>query len=219
MKRHQRSQSPVGAAGITILLLTLLTVGGQYLTVRQRAAELTATLQASFVPPQPRKKAEPFELALLPPPKADFQLTIETTQFLETQQLATIETESGEYADSPLPLLIDCELAEPPATSPRKTQPPAKPAAVVTKPPTLLHGPPPPYPAELRSSRRSGTVRVRIHISPAGKPEKIEILSSTHPAFATATREHILAHWRFSPARRGSEPIAASAIQTLYFSM
>lgn len=208
---------PAGAAAITILLLALLTVVGLYITERQPTVGQTASIQATFIAPQPRTTAEPFELTQLPPPNVPLQLTIEPKQHLETEQLTALEPESEEYADSPLPLLIDCGIAPPPATAHRTAATSANPTVTTITPPTLLHGSPPPYPTELRSSCRSGTVRVRIHISPAGKPDNIEILSSTHPAFAMATREHILAHWRFSPARKGNTAIASSAIQTLHF--
>ena len=215
IRRHE--PVPAGAAGITLLLLALFTAGGLYFTVKQSAAEPPAAIQATFVAPPPRKPAEPFKLTPLPPPQAPFQLTIEPTQLLETQQLTALEPEPTEDEDSPLPLLIDCEIAAPPIAPPRTAGTTKKVMATSTTPPVLQYGPPPPYPATLRSSHRSGTVRARIHISPAGKPEKVEILTSTHPDFATATREHILAHWRFAPARQGNTAIASSAIQTLHF--
>lgn len=214
-RRHE--PFPAGAAVITLLLLALFTAGGLYFTDRQAAAEPPAAIQAAFIAPPLRKPAEPFELTQLPPPQVPLQLTIEPTQLLETQQLAALEPEPTEYEDYPLPLLIDCEMTAPPIAPTRTAKSTKKEIAATTTPPVLQYGPPPPYPATLRSSHRSGTVRVRIHITPAGKPEHIEILASTHPGFASATREHILAHWRFAPARQGNTAIASSAIQTLHF--
>ena len=84
-------------------------------------------------------------------------------------------------------------------------------------PPRYESTPQPPYPAELQRQKLSGSVRVRIRINMQGKPTRIEIINSTHPAFAKSAQQTIMRSWRFAPAQEGNKPVEASVTTTVYF--
>ena len=70
-----------------------------------------------------------------------------------------------------------------------------------------LHNPPPGYPAAARRRGEEGQVTLRVHVLASGRAAEIEIAeSSSHPRLDRAARDAV-AHWRFEPARRGSQPV------------
>lgn len=72
-----------------------------------------------------------------------------------------------------------------------------------------LANPPPAYPAISRRMGEEGRVLLRVHVSADGKPEEVEVkTSSGSPRLDRAAREAV-SRWRFVPARRGDEKIAA----------
>jgi len=91
--------------------------------------------------------------------------------------------------------------------------------ALTYTPPQYAATPQPPYPKELLRRRVEGSVRARIHIDPQGKPLAVEIISSTHPAFAKAAKQTILSGWRFHPAHNGPSPVSATVVTTVRFVM
>ena len=65
----------------------------------------------------------------------------------------------------------------------------------------LVAAPRPPYPSAMRKRRITGSVGVRISVSPQGLPTAVDIIRpSGHSEFDTTTRSWILRHWRFQPA-------------------
>ena len=53
----------------------------------------------------------------------------------------------------------------------------------------------------MRKRRITGSVGVRISVSPQGLPTAVDITRpSGHSEFDTSTRSWILRHWRFQPA-------------------
>ncbi len=96
---------------------------------------------------------------------------------------------------------------------------PAPETALTYTPPQYAATPQPPYPKELLRRRIEGSVRVRIHIAPQGKPLAVEIISATHPAFAKAAKQTILSAWRFHPAHNGPSPVSATVVTTVRFVM
>jgi protein TonB len=72
-----------------------------------------------------------------------------------------------------------------------------------------LGNPKPDYPLEARRRRWQGDVVLRVSVSPAGRPEAIEMLSSSGHAVLDAAATTAVSSWRFDPATRGGAPVRA----------
>lgn len=228
-------QNPLGALAITACLLGGLAAAGYYVA-EWRIPESTGHIHAFFVSPD---TSAPQYSPLQPPPEPTLpapELAIASTLHLSPAEAPGILEDALELSEGELPLILPEDVA--PETSPtpapervKAPQPPARPAArpqprqqparqtqqATITPPRLLQAPHPTYPAALKASRRSGQVRVRIHIDAAGRPTAVDILSSSHQAFAESARQCILHKWRFAPATSSGKPIASSAVQTISF--
>jgi protein TonB len=82
-----------------------------------------------------------------------------------------------------------------------------------TIPPRPVSGkvgnPKPDYPLEARRRRWQGDVVLRVSVSPAGRAEAIEMLSSSGHAMLDAAATTAVSSWRFDPATRGGAPVRA----------
>lgn len=116
-------------------------------------------------------------------------------------------------------------LQEPAASPPVSTPPMAATAATSTVrhdspagfDADYLNNPAPVYPAAARRAGEQGRVLLLVKVSPQGQAEQVELrqgsgFSRLDEAAMTAVRQ-----WRFVPARRGDEPIAASVIVPITF--
>jgi protein TonB len=70
-----------------------------------------------------------------------------------------------------------------------------------------LRNPPPVYPAIAKRLRIQGTVLVRVLVSPAGLPKKIELAHTSGSPVLDEAALKAVREWAFVPARRGAEPI------------
>lgn len=228
MKNRRPQQNPCAALAITLCLLAAMACAGLHL-VEWRAPSNGSNLHGFFVPPPEKHPALPIACRV-PPQLTDPQPLAEGSAYLETQELAPIEPEEAPLlSETEPPLQLPTELAyspPPAAAKPAEPQPVAPrpiardtPTRLSSTPPKLLHAPHPDYPPTLRASRRSGSVQVRIHIDASGKPTAVDILNSSHPAFAEAARRCILGAWRFAPALSGGRAQASTALQTIRFSL
>jgi protein TonB len=94
--------------------------------------------------------------------------------------------------------------------------PPASVAAPEPAPLTMaifnadyLDNPAPSYPALSRRLHEEGRVLLRVLVNPAGRADEVQIQSSSgHARLDTAARETVRG-WKFVPAKRGAEPVAA----------
>lgn len=156
-----------------------------------------------------------------PPAPPELKLQTEALIALNESELPDyIIEDEFPVADSQSLLIIPAEiqkaetkLREQPHLADKQQQ------ATVFSPPIPSVTPHPPYPQMLRTGRRSGKVELRIHIDETGKPTKVEVLTATHPAFAAACRECILAKWLFVPAQQNHKPISSIAEQTIHFNI
>ena len=71
--------------------------------------------------------------------------------------------------------------------------------------PQLLVQRDPVYPVELFAGETSGSADMVFLIDPAGRPRRVEVKSTTHPAFGAAATAAIAA-WRFTPAKKAGKP-------------
>lgn len=80
-----------------------------------------------------------------------------------------------------------------------------------------LNNPRPEYPRIARRLGEQGQVLLSVFVDAAGRPEKVEIRSSSgHPRLDQAALEAVR-KWRFVPARRGDRPIGAWVLVPISF--
>jgi TonB family C-terminal domain len=107
----------------------------------------------------------------------------------------------------------------PPVAAPRST-PPDVPEAPITPPlfnVAYLNNPAPEYPPMARSRGEQGHVALNVLVNAEGLPEQIDIkTSSGSPRLDRAALEAVR-HWRFVPAKRGTEPIRTRVIVPIKF--
>lgn len=86
---------------------------------------------------------------------------------------------------------------------------PAEPVIAARFDADYLHNPKPVYPNASRRLGEQGKVLLRVHVSAGGLPEEIEIKSSSGFARLDRAASEAVSRWRFVPAQRGAEPVAA----------
>ncbi|MGV2289389.1 energy transducer TonB [Trinickia sp. YCB016] len=70
-----------------------------------------------------------------------------------------------------------------------------------------LHNPPPAYPEIAQRRAWEGAVLLKVHVLANGKPDHIEVVSSSgHPPLDEAAQEAVNG-WRFIPAKRAAQAV------------
>ncbi|MCA1805390.1 MAG: energy transducer TonB [Xanthomonadaceae bacterium] len=103
---------------------------------------------------------------------------------------------------------------------PRVAAPPAP--AVVTAvrfDAAYLNNPAPAYPRASRRRGEQGRVLLQVQVDARGLPQQVEIHKGSGYARLDAAAREAVQRWRFVPARRGDEAIAASVLVPILFQM
>lgn len=82
-----------------------------------------------------------------------------------------------------------------------------------------LHNPSPEYPPVSRRLREQGKVMLRVMVTPTGEPSTIELEKSSGFERLDQAAMDAVKQWRFVPAKRGEQPIAAWVVVPLSFSV
>lgn len=106
---------------------------------------------------------------------------------------------------------VEARPEAPPPPAPAAPSPPAEPAVI---PPDFvaahLDNPGPKYPYVSRQRREEGTVLLRVLVGTDGRPEQVLLEhGSGSPRLDEAAIEVVRERWRFVPARRGDQALAA----------
>ena len=75
----------------------------------------------------------------------------------------------------------------------------------------------PPYPRDMETAGRDGSVRVRITIGTDGRVTAIEQLSATDASFWRVTERQARGRWRFRPATVDGRPVVSTMVMTVTF--
>jgi protein TonB len=75
--------------------------------------------------------------------------------------------------------------------------------------PRVQENPLPVYPAQAIVDRVEGTVMLRIRVATDGSVDRVEVLAGSGHAALDAEALRAVGRWRFAPATRGGEPVAA----------
>lgn len=115
----------------------------------------------------------------------------------------------------PLPLPVD-PVPQPGAGSGSEAKPiPATPAVLMTGAAELK----PPYPEARLASGEEATLKLRLTIAPSGRVIAVEAVGRSDKVFLAAARNHILAHWRYRPARQGGHDVTSTVVISLRFQL
>ena len=183
-----------------------LSLGGMRVVMRQ-AEPLLVQLVA---PPEPRRVVipPPVPLPVFRPPE------IRLPQPPPIENLYTLRPDP---APAPAPPVI---TPEPPREA---APPPAVAATPALEPPradmAYLNNPPPSYPQASRRNGEQGRVILRVHVTPDGRPEAIELQQSSGFERLDEAARAAVRRWRFVPARLGERAVAAWALVPVNFSL
>ena len=131
-------------------------------------------------------------------------------------------------AEAPSPIVAPAPPPDPP--KPVEEAAPAVPAAppapvAAPAPPIIppnfnadyLHNPAPAYPSAARRLGEQGRVVLRVLVGADGRPEQVELRSSSGSPRLDSSALETVRHWKFVPARQGERPIAAWVLVPISF--
>lgn len=206
-----RKGGPERAAGL--VLVVALHLAALWLLLQHRllpTPPAAMTLFVNFIaPPVPEKHIEPERPAPKPKPvekPQPRQIVAETPRVEPTDRVAPPQP-----AAEPVP-------AAPPPGEPPAMPLPAVPLVMTTE---LAVACPersaPAYPPRSRRDGEEGTVVLRVELSEHGAVETARIQSSSGFARLDEAALTAIRGWRCTPARRGGQPVRATALQPFKF--
>jgi protein TonB len=182
---------------ISALLLAMPAVRERLLPATPVYVEYREAPRAS--PPEPRSLPRP---VLVDPPVVDIPIP-------------------------PIALAPEIAVAPPPRAAPSITgsvaTPPGETHTAALEPPRFdmayLDNPAPAYPPLSRRLKEQGRVLLRVLVSTAGSAQDVEVRSSSGSERLDRAAIEAVRRWRFSPARRGAETIAAWVLVPIVFQL
>lgn len=125
-------------------------------------------------------------------------------------------------AETPAPVAVAAPAAReipPPAPVPLAA---AAPAASVSDPSfdaAYLDNPAPVYPALSRRMGEEGRVTLRVYVEAGGRPNQVQIKTSSGSARLDQAAREAVSRWKFIPAQRGAEAIGAWVLVPIVFNL
>jgi protein TonB len=126
----------------------------------------------------------------------------------------------------PAPLLAVPAEAPATATAPPAPRTPAPQPVAAAEPATItppvfsadyLENPAPAYPALSRRLGEQGKVILRVLVNPAGTADEVQVRNSSGHARLDEAARDTVRRWKFVPAKRGAEPVAAWVLIPISF--
>ena len=125
--------------------------------------------------------------------------------------LPAARPEAAEQTDLP-------RIVEAPAPPPVEAPPaPQAPAIGEIDQPIAVSRPPPRYPQEALRRNIGGVVHVQVVVGPDGNVERMELASSSGDRHLDRAAMEAVRRWRFRPAVRNGQPVAATVVVPLEF--
>ena len=166
-----------------------------------------------LAPPEPHPQTQPVPQPKELPKIAARANASSPATTAPTPAPVEIPAEPAAIRSAPAPTIVS------PGSSPAA---PTQAAPVITAPSfdaAYLNNPKPAYPMMARRLGEEGRVLLRVHISAEGRAEKIEVQTSSGSERLDQAARDTVTRWRFIPARRGDEPIAAWVTVPIYFKL
>jgi protein TonB len=203
-RSHTPRLSRSGLAFVLALhaLVFWLLLRANVITLPEQLAVLTVSLvkpaeetkpQPEVVPPRPQPvKPRPA------PPRPPVQLA------------------APEASPAPSPVVVPAAPAPVPPVA-------APPAPVQATQPRFdadyLDNPKPPYPPLSRRMGEQGRVVLRVHVTPGGAAGEVLLATSSGSPRLDESALQTVRRWKFVPARRGTEPVAAWVLVPIAFTL
>jgi periplasmic protein TonB len=210
-----QTAAPRRAGLVVALALHALAIAGLLRFEPARTALIAAApiMVDLLAPPAPEPRIEkPTEL---PKPKP---ITKAPPKAAEPQPILTAPSEAPSTAiappqppAAPAPVPADAAPAAPAAP---------KPALPLTQPifnADYLDNPAPAYPSLSRRSGEQGRVMLRVLVSPAGRADEAQVRTSSGSARLDEAARTTVLRWKFVPAKRGDEAVAAWVLIPITF--
>lgn len=170
--------------------------------------EPLAVLSVSLLQPAEATRPDP---AIVPPNPRPVTRKPETMPTPPSVQLATPES------------IASSSAAVVPAPTPAPPAPLAAPVAVTPTQPRFdadyLDNPKPAYPALSRRSGEQGRVVLHVQVAASGLPTEVHLHAGSGSSRLDNAALDAVRRWKFVPARLGSEPVAASVLVPIVFSL
>lgn len=219
-------------AGALIALGLHAVLGAALMTYEPARAALFAAapiMVELITPPQPQVKPEPVEIVPpKPKPRPKPKPKVKPKPVVEPQPKPP---EPKPLIAAPVPVPSPAFTAPPPPAPAPAPEPPPAPAVVAAVPVPVvaltpprfdaryLNNPPPAYPALSRRLGEEGRVVLRVLVDASGSADEVVIRdSSGHERLDGAARDTVR-RWRFVPAKRGEQPIAAWVLIPISFKL
>jgi len=77
----------------------------------------------------------------------------------------------------------------------------------------------PPYPEAKRRLEEEAILRLRLAIDERGRVRSVDPIGTADPMFLASARNHLLRHWRYTPATDGGHAVPSSIVVTLRFKL
>lgn len=195
-----------GAVAGHVLVLALILVA----VPAERIAEVVRPMAVRLIEPAPK-------LPLPEPPRPK-----EMPQPAKVQPVMPMPVLTAQPAvESPAPVAFAVAPQPPAPPAPAPIVAPAPEPAVVAPrfDADYLHNPKPNYPPASRRLGEEGKVVLRVQVGAGGEAGKVEVKTTSGFARLDAAAQDAVARWRFVPARRGDEAVAAWVLVPITFSL
>ena len=215
---HADRSAWLGLAGVVLAHVVALYFLLQYAPAREALSTLAPIMVDLITPP---KIEEPPPPPPPPPPRAQPKPRLEPMKTAEPPPLiAAAQAAPSEFVAPAAPPAPPVEVAEKAAP----VAPPAPPAPTSPViPPNFdaayLRNQPPRYPPASRRMAETGRVVLRVLVSAAGEPEKVELGSSSGFERLDNAALETVRTWKFVPAQQAGRAIAAWVQVPLAFSL
>ncbi len=206
-----------GRAGAIVAVALHVAVAAFLLSYEpaRQALLAPAPIMVEFIAPPKIEKPKPEPPVELPKPKPALK---QVERRVEPPPILTAP------ADAPSPIVAPPPALVPPAPA-EVFAPPGPPASAsaplpVTQPifnADYLDNPAPPYPSVARRNGEQGRVILRVLVNTSGSAEEIEVRTSSGFARLDDAARETVRRWKFVPARRGPQPVAAWVLIPLSF--
>lgn len=77
----------------------------------------------------------------------------------------------------------------------------------------------PPYPQSKLLTEEEAVLNLKLTIDQNGRVVAVDPVGRADPAFLSAARRHLLAHWRYKPASEDGQAVTSSTVITLRFQL
>jgi len=221
------ASASAAGAGLVVLLHVAVVAALLQFDAARSALDAAVPIVVRLVTPQvPERRVE-----VLPKPRPAVQHRVQRPKPASPPPVATAVTEAPSSFVTPAPREVPAPEPQPAPVAAVPTVPPPAPVAVAAPAPApapvtppsfnadYLKNPAPAYPALSRRLQEEGKVVLRVFVNEQGTPAEVELKSSSGFARLDGVALETVKHWKFLPARRGADPIAAWVLVPISFSL